>query len=199
MARILLVLKMLGLSYLAYLLYVLAFQYDLQDPGFSPPFVIWITDTINLFIHEAGHLFMKPFGRWIYVLGGSFFQVFMPLLLALLGLRRSVNYTVLPAFWCGESMVNVSIYIRDAPFRHLKLLANGLIHDWNWLLSDNLDSAGTIADIVYGLGILLCAVAIGVGVFGAVRAYREGLAEEEMVAALPARIGKPKAEETEVL
>ena len=177
--------KLLGLSYLAYLLYVLAFQYDPSDPGFSPPFVLWIMDTINLFIHEAGHFFLKPFGRWIYIFGGSFFQIFMPLLLALLGLRQSYRHTILPAFWCGESMVNVSVYIRDAPFRHLKLLAKGLIHDWNWLLSDDLESAGTIADIVFGLGIVLCAVAIGVGVYAAIQAYREAEEEESEVATLP--------------
>jgi hypothetical protein len=194
MARALLAVKLLGLSYLAYLLYVLAFQYDPSGPGFSPPFVLWIVDTINLFIHEAGHFFLKPFGRWIYIFGGSFFQVFMPLLLALLGLRRGYGYTVLPAFWCGESMVNVSVYIRDAPFRHLKLLARGLIHDWNWLLSDDLDSAATIADIVLGLGILLCAVALGVGVYAAIQIYREG-SEEEPAPVTATRVVRKNIEE----
>jgi hypothetical protein len=178
MARAFLVLKLFGLAYLAYLLYTLIFQYDPSSPSFHPPFVLWVLDTINLFIHEAGHFFLKPFGRWLYVFGGSFFQVLMPLLLALLGLRQSYRHTILPAFWCGESMVNVSIYIRDAPVRQLKLLARGLIHDWNWLLSDSLDSAGTIADIVFGVGILLCALAIGVGVFGTIQVYRQSSAEE---------------------
>jgi hypothetical protein len=175
MARTFLVLKLLGLSYLAYLLYVLAFAYDLSSPAFSPPFVLWLLDTVNLFIHEAGHFFLKPFGKWIYVFGGSFFQVLLPLLLALVGLRRSYRQTILPAFWCGENLANVSVYIRDAPFRHLKLIARGVIHDWNWLLSDDLDSAGTVADIVLGSGLLLCAIAIGIGVFAAIQSYRESL------------------------
>lgn len=194
MARTLLVLKLLGLSYLVYLLSFLTFEYDPSQSSFSPPFVLWILDTINLFIHEAGHFFLKPFGRWIYIFGGSFMQVFLPFLLALLGLRQSYRSTILPAFWCGESMVNVSVYIRDAPFRQLKLLAKGLTHDWNWLLSDNLDSAGTIADIVFGLGIVLCVVAVGAGVFGAIQTYREARMEEAENA-LPARIGREKIHE----
>lgn len=178
MARTILMLKLLGLSYLVYLLYFLTFGYDPSQASFSPPFILWILDTINLFIHEAGHFFLKPFGRWICVVGGSFMQVILPLLLALLGLRQNYRFTALPAFWCGESMVNVSVYIRDAPFKQLKLIAKGLTHDWNWLLSDNLDSAGTIADIVFGLGTVLCLIAVGTGVFGALQAYREASEEQ---------------------
>jgi hypothetical protein len=173
MARTILALYLLGLAYLGYLLYVLAFAYDPSSSSFNPPFVLWLLDTINLFIHEAGHFFLKPFGKWIYVFGGSFFQVFLPLLLALLGLRQNYRYAILPAFWCGENLVNVSVYVRDAPFRHLRLIAKGLIHDWNWLLSDHLDSAGTIADILFGAGVLMCAVAIGAGIVASIQAYRE--------------------------
>ncbi len=92
-------------------------------------------------------------------------------------------------------MVNVSVYIRDAPFKHLKLIAKGLTHDWNWLLSGNLDSAGTIADIVFGLGIVLCAVAIGAGVYAAIETYKEAMMDEEQEVALPARIGRREEEE----
>ena len=173
MQRAILVLKSAGLAYLGYLLYFLTFNYDPSSPSFSPPFVLWLLDTINLFIHEAGHFFLKPFGRWIYVMGGSFIQVFLPLLLALLGLRQHYRLAILPAFWCGENLVNVSVYIRDAPFRHLKLIAKGVTHDWNWLLSDNLESSGVLADIVFGVGVLLCSLAIGAGVFAMIQSYRE--------------------------
>ncbi len=178
MPRIALVLKVLGFAYLGYLLYILAFEYDLASPSFHPPFVLWLIDTIDLFIHEAGHFFLKPFGQWIYVFGGSFFQVFIPLMLVLVAVRQNWHQAALPAFWSGESLVNVSVYIRDAPFRHLHLIAKGVIHDWNWLLSDSLDSAGTIADIVFGAGIVICLVAVGVGVFGAIQVYRESSESE---------------------
>ena len=104
MQRAILVLKSAGLAYLGYLLYFLTFNYDPSSPSFSPPFVLWLLDTINLFIHEAGHFFLQPFGRWIYVMGGSFIQVFLPLLLALLGLRQHYRLAILPAFWCGENV-----------------------------------------------------------------------------------------------
>jgi hypothetical protein len=175
-----LLLKLLGLSYLAYLLYVLAFRYDPSSPSFSPPFVLWVVDTINLFIHEAGHFFLKPFGMWIYVFGGSFLQVFLPLLLALVAARQSHRQGVLPAFWCGESLVNVSVYIRDAPIRELRLIARGVIHDWNWLLSDSMDSAEPLADVVFGAGILLCTLALSAGVVFAVRTYLNAAAVPEL-------------------
>lgn len=172
-------LKLLGLSYLAYLLYVLTFQYDPSSPSFSPPFVLWVLDTINLFIHEAGHFFLKPFGMWIYVFGGSFLQVFLPLLLALVTARQSYRQAVLPMFWCGESLVNVSVYIRDAPVRQLRLIARGVIHDWNWLLSDSMESAEPLADVAFGAGVLLCALALLAGVVFAVRAYLNSAAVPE--------------------
>jgi len=78
-----------------------------------------------------------------------------------------------PAFWFGENLIQVSHYIKDAPYKHLRLIASGLIHDWNWLLSDNLDSAQTIGATVWGLGIVVCVVVLGGGVYFAVQGFRE--------------------------
>jgi hypothetical protein len=70
-------------------------------------------------------------------------------------------------------MINVSVYIADAPYRKLKLLAQGLTHDWNWLLSDNLEAAEPLATIVYGIGMLTCIGAvIGFSIL-AVQAFRD--------------------------
>jgi hypothetical protein len=76
-------------------------------------------------------------------------------------------------FWAGESMINVSVYIADAPFRKLKLIASGLIHDWNWLLSDNLEAAEPLSIIVYGLGYFLCVAALVGFLVWSVMAFRE--------------------------
>lgn len=186
MKHAVLVLKLLGLAYLSYLFYFIAFRYDPSSPAFSPPFVLWLLDTINLFIHEGGHFFMRPFGQWVYIFGGSFVQVLLPLLLALLGLRQSYRHAILPAFWVGESMVNVSVYIRDAPVRQLRLIARGVIHDWNWLLGDNLEAAGPLADVVMGIGVLICLGAIAAGVWAAVQSYREFEEEESPEAVIQA-------------
>jgi hypothetical protein len=171
-----LVVKLLLFSYLGYLGYFLLATEGPAAPGYHPPFVIFVLDTINLFIHEAGHFFLKPFGMWVYIFGGSFMQCFLPLLLAFVTWKQNITGVPLPAFWFGENLINVSYYIKDAPFKQLKLIASGLIHDWNWLLSGNLDAAGTLGEIVAALGFFVCVGAVGGGVFFAVRDYRNSLA-----------------------
>jgi len=166
-----LALKMALFLYLGYLLVFLITGYQPQTPGYSPPFLIFVIDTINLFIHEAGHFFFKVFGMFIYVLGGSIFQVLLPLSLLLVTWRQNVAQVVYPGFWVGENMVNVSVYIKDAPFKHLKLIARGLIHDWNWLLSGDPDVAEPLGDAVFVLGIIICIASLSVGVYFAIRDF----------------------------
>lgn len=156
--------------------YLVVFFLSTEGPaaaGYHAPVVIWVVDTINLFIHEAGHFFFKPLGQWIYVFGGSFVQCALPLLLAIVVGRQNPANVAYPGFWLGENLINVSYYIKDAPYKHLRLIAAGLIHDWNWLLSDNLESAETIGDIVWGLGLIACVASLIAGVFYAVRSFRE--------------------------
>ncbi len=173
MGRTGLIFKIILLSYLAYLLYFLATTDGPAGFDYHPPFALFILDTINLFIHEAGHFFLRLFGMWIYVFGGSFFQCFVPLLLLIVTWRQNPSQTPYPAFWLGENLVNVSIYIRDAPYRHLRLIAKGVIHDWSWLLSDNLDSAETLGVIVFICGLLICAAGLVAGFYFVVRSFRE--------------------------
>ncbi len=173
MRHILFAAKFLAYGYLAYLLYILAVEYDPADPAFHPPFALFVVDWINLFIHEAGHAFLKFFGKFIYILGGSLVQILLPALLLLVTWRQStVRAVSLPLFWTGENLVNVSVYIKDAPFRKLHLLAGGLIHDWNWLLNGDLDTSSILSDMVFGLGILLCAAAVAIGLWFALSDYR---------------------------
>jgi hypothetical protein len=173
MQTLLLTLKLLFYCYLGYLLFFLATGYHPEQPGYNPPFAIFVLDTINLFIHEAGHFFLKIFGRFIHILGGSFFQILLPGLLVFTTWRQKISNIAAPGFWLGESMVNVSVYIRDAPVRQLRLIARGLTHDWNWLLSDNLEAAEPLADIVFLCGLCVCAASVGAGVYFAVRVFRE--------------------------
>jgi hypothetical protein len=168
-----LVVKLLLLLFLGYLLLFLAVEYHPEIHTYRPPFVIFVLDTINLFIHEAGHFFFKPFGIWIHVLAGSLFQILLPLTLVAVTWRQKPEQAPWPAFWVGENCVNVSVYIKDAPHMQLKLLAKGLIHDWNWLLNDNLEAAEPLGDAVFGLGILICTISIAVGIYFAIRSFRE--------------------------
>jgi hypothetical protein len=173
--------KVLAWGYLIYILVFLATSYDPSDPaGFDPPFLLFVLDWVNLFIHEAGHLIFMPFGQWMHMIGGSVFQVLVPLALAAVSFRQKPSHAALPLFWTGESMVNVSVYIADAPYKQLRLIAKGLIHDWNWLLSDNLEAAGPLSTVVFGLGVLLCAAAIAGGIYFALRSFRESETFEAM-------------------
>jgi len=115
---------------------------------------------------------------WLYILGGSLVQVLLPAALFIVSLRQSPQYAVYPGFWTGENLVNVSAYIRDAPFMKLKLIAAGLIHDWNWLLGGNLDMASSLGTGVFIAGLLTCTGSIAAGVYYAIRSYREGGEEE---------------------
>jgi hypothetical protein len=167
--------KLLLWGYLIYILFFLATSYDPSDPaGFSPPFLLFVLDWVNLFIHEAGHFIFRIFGQWMHMIGGSVFQVIVPLALAIVSFRQNPSHATLPLFWTGESMVNLSVYIADAPYKQLKLIAKGLLHDWNWLLSDNLEAAGPLSTVVFGLGILLCLLAAGASIYFAISSYREG-------------------------
>lgn len=165
--------KLLVMAYLGYLLVFLLTGYEPAIRGYSPPFALWLIDTINLFIHEAGHLVFKILGQWLYILGGSLFQCLIPFTLLIVVWRQNVGQIWYAGFWLGENLVNVSVYIKDAPYRKLKLLAQGLIHDWHWLLNGDQDTAEILGGAVYWLGILICAAALGVGVYFAVRAFRE--------------------------
>ena len=113
-------------AYLTWILLFLATSYDPSDPaGFDPPFFLFALDWVNLFIHEAGHFVFRIFGQWMHMFGGSLFQVLVPLALTIVSFRQSPSHATLPLYWTGESMVNLSVYIADAPYKQLKLIAKG--------------------------------------------------------------------------
>lgn len=173
MRAVILAVKLLIMGYLGYLFVFLLTSYDPAERGFHPPFLLWLTDIINLYIHEAGHLFFRLLGQWMHIIGGSLFQCLLPLALLVVVWRQDISRIWYPGFWLGENMVNVSVYIQDAPYRKLRLIASGLIHDWWWLLDGDPDAAAWIGGTVYWMGILCCAGALGAGVFFALRDYRE--------------------------
>ena len=171
MKHAILTVKLLLWAYAGYILLFLLTSYEPAHLGFKPPFVLFVMDTVNLFIHEAGHLFFKVFGMWMHILAGSLFQVLLPLALLVVTWRQNLAQIGYPGFWVGESLVNVSVYIRDAPVKQLKLIARGLIHDWNWLLSGNLEAAEPLADAVFLAGITACVLSIGAGIYFAIRDF----------------------------
>lgn len=141
-------------------------QYYPADPlGYEPPLVVWVLDTISLFIHEAGHLLFSIFGQTTSILGGSLLQCLLPLALTIVTWREKPHQAGYPLFWLGGNLVNVSVYVADAPDKNLRLIKDGLIHDWNWLLASNLELATPLATVLRGTGILLCAAGVALVVY----------------------------------
>lgn len=93
-------------------------------------------DFVNLAFHEAGHVFLGFFGRFISMLGGTVFQLLIPAVCLVHLKRRGANLGwQLCLFWLGQSLLNVSIYAGDAVKQALPL-AGGGEHDWNYLLTE---------------------------------------------------------------
>jgi hypothetical protein len=91
-------------------------------------------DFVNLPFHEAGHVFLSPFGHIIHVLGGTLGQLAVPGLLIwyFLGRRNDAFAASFCLWWCGENLINVSTYMADARALALPLVGGGE-HDWTEL------------------------------------------------------------------
>ena len=118
---------------------------------------------IDLVFHEAGHLIWGVFGRFLGVLGGSLNQVLIPAVCTgafwWQGQRAAAAVTL---FWTGESLVDVAIYAADGRDMRLPLLAEGLTHDWNWILSELSlrNQAEPIGRAIFALGLLVLLAAL---------------------------------------
>jgi hypothetical protein len=155
------------LLYLIYLIFFVATDYQTMIGRQHSPFFIMVMDMVDLFIHEAGHFFFSFFGQVIYYMGGSLFQIILPIVTLIVFARSSIRSMSFTLFWIGENTVNVSIYIADAQWKRLPLISRHATHDWNWLCVhlNLLDSAESIGSVVNIVGIFICISAIGVGIY----------------------------------
>src|SRR5512140_71205 len=96
---------------------------------------------VHIPFHEAGHVLLSPFGRFVSVLGGSLVQVAIPLVCAAVLLTRTSDPfgASVATWWAGQSLMDLAPYIADA--RALKLVLLGGKtgaevegHDWEYLL-----------------------------------------------------------------
>ena len=125
-----------------------------------------LLDDVNLAVHEAGHIIFGFFGDIPGVLGGSLFQIIIPAVFAGYFFRSRQRFSgAMTLIWVAQSMVNVSIYIKDARAQQLSLLGGeNSIHDWwylliNWdLLQSDLRIGGFVhflAAMVFTIGLVL--------------------------------------------
>lgn len=111
---------------------------------------LWIPlDHANFAIHELGHFVFMPFGEFLMMLGGSLFQILVPLILTIYFISKNAWYsTAFGVFWVGDNIINVGRYIADSRALLLPLFGGGR-HDWNWILSE-LGLLGDDITIAYG-------------------------------------------------
>jgi hypothetical protein len=134
---------------------------------------------VNLVFHEAGHLIFGFFGQFIAVAGGSFNQVLIPAICVVAFLRtRQRASAAVALFWMGQSLCDVAVYAADGRAMALPLLAEGLIHDWNYLLAHTglLQRAEAIGRLMFGAGALLMLGALAFLALDLLRAWGEATA-----------------------
>jgi hypothetical protein len=135
------------------------------------PFNHGLMHMINFPIHEVGHLIFMPFGEFIYIAGGSIFQILLPVFFAIYFFRRKEFFSsALVLIWVGNNFFDVAVYASDAVFMELPLWSltgneATTIHDWNYLLTKTnlLPHTNLVASTIKGIGILITIV----GIFGA--------------------------------
>lgn len=91
------------------------------------------------------------------MLGGSATQVLVPLVCTIAFLtRRQPASAAVTLFWTGQSLVDVAVYVADGKVMALPLLAEGLMHDWNYILGTLgwLDYAERLGRLTFGLGVV---------------------------------------------
>ena len=154
--------------WLVYFFLQAATAFHEYTPGRAWPFMLSVIRTFTFLpLHEGGHFLFMFFGRTLHILGGSFWQIMFPLLWFVIAARQRSHVAPFPLFWVGENMMDVSLYMRDAPLRWLPLLGgHSSQHDWYNLFSqwNLLDSSDTFADLFYYGGSLLALGAIVAGI-----------------------------------
>jgi hypothetical protein len=130
----------------------------------SPGTYRWL-DSLDLAIHETGHLVFAPGGETLGVLGGTLMQLIVPsVFMGALWRQGDQHGATVPLWWLGQNCWNISVYIRDARLQALPLVGGGE-HDWAWLLGSwgLLQRDQPIGGAVYLVGVLLYLIAVAAG------------------------------------
>ena len=121
----------------------------------------WI-DSLDVAIHETGHLVFGFGGETLMLLGGTLFQLIVPAAFVVALWRAGDRHgATVPLWWMGQNCWNISVYVRDARAQELPLLGGGE-HDWAILLAnwDRLNQDVALANAVHLVGVVLYLAAI---------------------------------------
>jgi len=129
----------------------------LQTPGSYR----WL-DSLDLAIHETGHLVFVFGGEFLTLLGGTLFQLIVPIAFVVaLWRRRDHHGATVPLLWVGQNCWNISVYVQDARAQELPLVGGGE-HDWANILGQLgwLEHDQSLGRAVWLVGVVLYVVSI---------------------------------------
>ena len=126
---------------------------------------------VNLPFHEAGHVFLRPFGALLTSFGGTLGQLVMPLIcIGVFLLRTRDTFAAAVSFWWfGENFLDIAPYIADARAGVLPLVGGNTgrsspygFHDWEFLLTETglLRYDHTLARMAHGFGSIIMLLAL---------------------------------------
>lgn len=128
--------------------------------------IVLFLHSLNLAIHETGHIVFSIFGNdIIHSLGGSLFQCIMPMIccIALWIKPRDIFGASIALWWTFENVIDSVPYIADARLMLLNLTSGTTgaeapygFHDWNFILSEtgHLRECYSIASNVQTIGLI---------------------------------------------
>lgn len=124
-----------------------------------------LLDSLDLAIHETGHLVFAPFGEFFQILGGTLFQLMVPVTFSLYFWKRKDRFSAaVVLFWVAQNFWNIARYIADARAQELPLVGGGE-HDWAYLLGTLgwLRHDETLSTSVTAVGFLIFVASIWLG------------------------------------
>ena len=121
-----------------------------------------LLDSVDLPIHETGHLVFGPFGEFLGFAGGTLFQLIMPLAFVVYFWRRRERFSASVVLaWVAQNLWNIARYCADARAQELPLVGGGE-HDWAYMLGRLgwMEHDTSIAHGIHAAGVLLFAYAV---------------------------------------
>jgi len=109
---------------------------QLLDPGYWSPF-----DSLNLPIHEMGHLLTGGLGPFFCAFAGTLFQTAAPVAGMFMFLRQRDYFAIAVCFgWLSTNLYQIGVYMADARAQALPLVTvgnppGGVDHDWTYMFS----------------------------------------------------------------
>jgi hypothetical protein len=177
MSKTKLIVVFVGYLFLCYLLLLAATNLYEPTRAFHLPGALWFTHLILLYIHEAGHLIFSIFGRTLNILGGSLMQVLAPFAWFIIAWRENSKLSNLALVFTGISIMDVSVYVKDATMLLLPLIGglNKAHHDWLNLAKQYnfLEESYACGEILFWIGLMTACGGIINGVRVAILEFKE--------------------------